>query len=244
MTSHGFIADYDNPNKISVFMEKLVLAHANKPLICVQNRSNKTDYINKFELTYIPNGVNTDYFVYSDKIGQYALFVGGVNERKNIERVCQAFYRLKKEGIEIPLKVVGEGPLKESLSKKYPFIEFLGAKDGQELVELYSNCKFFVLPSNAEGFGLVWLEALASGKPIIASSVGVGPEIIVSKEFGRLVKDPKSLKEITKKIKELNKQIDDGQVNPQMIRDFVIKNYSWESVVKKYLEIYKSVIIK
>ncbi|MCP6719176.1 MAG: glycosyltransferase family 4 protein [Patescibacteria group bacterium] len=238
MTSHGFYADYDNPNKIIEFMEKFVLSRAEKPIICVQKRSS-TDYLKKFKFVFIPNGVDADDFKVSKKIGKYALFVGSLDSRKNIVRVCQAFDHIRKKGVKIPLKVVGEGPFGEKLEKRYPFIDFLGHKDGKELIKLYQNCKFFVLPSNAEGFGVVWIEAMACGKPIIASNVGEGPELIKNKNFGRIVEETHSTKNIIKQIMSLNSQIEKEGVKNKEIRDFVKKNYSWNVIVKKYIDIFK-----
>jgi len=241
MTSHGFYADYDNPNKIIEFMEKFVLSRARKPIICVQRRSS-TNYLKKFKFTFIPNGVDTGNFKVSKKIGKYALFVGGLNQRKNILRVCRAFAYLRKKGLKIPLKVVGEGPFKERLEKEYSFIEFLGHKDGKELIKLYQNCKFFVLPSNAEGFGVAWIEALSCGKPIIASKFGEGLELVKNKNFGRIVRNTHSLKDIIKEIESLNSQIEKEGIKHKEMSEFIKKNYSWNAIARRYIQIFNAKI--
>jgi len=241
LTSHGFLADYENPFFISKILEEFVFKFIKKPIICVQKRSQKTNYQKKYNMIYIPNGVNTTEFSFSERNEGYALFVGSIDKRKNIKRVCESFKILKTRGIDIPLKVVGEGPLKEKLEKDYKFIEFLGRKSGKDLIELYKKCKFFVLPSTAEGFGLVWLEAMSCGKPVIASNVGAGPDLVMDRNMGRLIKDTSSIQEITNSIESLNKQINQKKINYKKIRNFVEKNYSWDSIADKYLKIFNKI---
>ncbi|MBS0296545.1 MAG: glycosyltransferase family 1 protein [Proteobacteria bacterium] len=87
--------------------------------------------------------------------------VGRVAVEKNIE----AFLELDLPGTKV---VVGDGPSKAELEKKYPEAKFVGAKFGDELARCYADADVFVFPSLTDTFGLVILEAMATGTPVAA----------------------------------------------------------------------------
>jgi len=85
--------------------------------------------------------------------------------------------------------IVGDGPARETLSRKYPKAVFLGARQGEELARIYAASDVFVFPSKTDTFGLVLLEALASGVPVAAFPV-IGPrDVIGSAPVGALNDD-------------------------------------------------------
>ncbi len=103
------------------------------------------------------------------------IYVGRVAVEKNIE----AFLALDLPGTKL---VVGDGPARASLSKKYPAVKFAGALTGEPLCHAYAASDVFVFPSRTDTFGLVVLEALACGLPVAAYPVEgprdvVGPEV-------------------------------------------------------------------
>lgn len=95
-----------------------------------------------------------------------ALFVGRVSYEKNIEAFLGA--RLP-EGFRA--RVVGDGPALTELRQRYPHVEFTGALSGESLAREYRRASVFVFPSRTDTFGLVLLEALASGVPVAAYPV-------------------------------------------------------------------------
>jgi glycosyltransferase involved in cell wall biosynthesis len=95
------------------------------------------------------------------------LYVGRVSREKNIE----AFLATPLPGDKI---VVGDGPQLEALQRSYPDVSFLGRKSGAELAAIYASADVFVFPSRTDTFGLVLLEAIASGLPVAAYPV-TGP---------------------------------------------------------------------
>jgi glycosyltransferase involved in cell wall biosynthesis len=99
------------------------------------------------------------------------LSVGRVAVEKNLE----AFLDLDLPGTKV---VVGDGPARHALERKYPDAVFLGAKHGEELAEIYAAADVFVFPSKTDTFGLVLLEALASGLPVAAFPV-TGPGDVI-----------------------------------------------------------------
>jgi len=87
------------------------------------------------------------------------LYVGRVSVEKNIE----AFLKLDLPGTKV---VVGPGPAREALARKYPQAKFLGPRSGEDLVRAYAASDVTVFPSLTDTFGLVMLESLACGTPV------------------------------------------------------------------------------
>ena len=99
--------------------------------------------------------------------GPILLYVGRVAVEKNIE----AFLALDVPGTKV---VVGDGPARASLEKRFPEARFLGLKTGEALADCYAAADCFVFPSRTDTFGIVLLEAMASGLPVAAYPV-MGP---------------------------------------------------------------------
>ncbi len=102
-----------------------------------------------------------------DLPGPIFLFVGRVAVEKNIE----AFLAADLPGSKV---VVGDGPVRADLQARYPAATFLGALSGEPLARVYASADVFVFPSLTDTFGIVLLEALASGLPVAAYPV-MGP---------------------------------------------------------------------
>jgi glycosyltransferase involved in cell wall biosynthesis len=102
------------------------------------------------------------------------LYVGRVAPEKNIG----AFLSLDLPGSKV---VVGDGPALASLKAAHPEVHFLGFREGEALAEAYRSADVFVFPSKTDTFGIVLLEALASGLPVAAYPV-TGPSDVVGKE--------------------------------------------------------------
>jgi glycosyltransferase involved in cell wall biosynthesis len=91
--------------------------------------------------------------------------------RVAVEKNLQAFLSLDLPGSKV---VVGDGPARASLQRKFPDAHFLGEKFGDELAEIFASADVFVFPSRTDTFGVVLIEALASGLPVAAYPV-TGP---------------------------------------------------------------------
>ncbi|MDT9599307.1 glycosyltransferase family 4 protein [Sphingosinicella rhizophila] len=102
------------------------------------------------------------------------LYVGRVAIEKNIE----AFLTSRVEGSKI---VVGDGPAREALQRRFPEVHFPGMLHGGDLASAYASADVFVFPSRTDTFGLVMVEALASGLPVAAYPVR-GPIDVVGAE--------------------------------------------------------------
>jgi glycosyltransferase involved in cell wall biosynthesis len=114
--------------------------------------------------------------------GPILLYVGRVSVEKNVE----AFLKCNVAGTKV---VVGDGPARADLEARFPQAKFLGAKFGEELAACYANADVFVFPSFTDTFGLVILEAMATGTPV-AAFVAPGPQdIIPGSNAGAIGKD-------------------------------------------------------
>ena len=126
------------------------------------------------------------------------LFVGNLIKRKNVESLLEA---KKVSQSDYYLVIVGDGPLFKKLSKKVEEenihdVIFTGSRN--EVENIIPSCDVLVLPSYSESFGLVLIEALACGKPVIGSDVG-GITEIINNDVGLLV-NPNKVSSIAKAI--------------------------------------------
>lgn len=110
------------------------------------------------------------------------LNVGRVAVEKNLD----AFLSIDLPGTKV---IVGDGPQRASLQEKYPDAVFLGALVGRELADIYAQADVFVFPSRTDTFGMVLLEALASGLPVAAYPVTGPADVIGGTQAGILCSD-------------------------------------------------------
>ena len=110
------------------------------------------------------------------------LSVGRVAVEKNVE----AFLALDLPGSKV---VAGDGPARAALEGRYPAVTFLGMQTGEALARIYSSADVFVFPSRTDTFGIVLLEALASGLPVAAFPVQGPSDVIGDSPAGVLSED-------------------------------------------------------
>lgn len=133
------------------------------------------------------HGVDLNLFPYQPVAVEYeplgavlrpmSLFVGRVSYEKNIE----TFLKLDLSGSKV---VCGVGPLEESLKARYPNVKWLGVLPRDELARVYAAADVFVMPSKSETFGLVMLEAMATGTPVAAFPVEGPNEVLGEPQKG------------------------------------------------------------
>lgn len=110
------------------------------------------------------------------------LYVGRLSHEKGIDE----FLKLKRPGTKL---VVGDGPARSQLERHYPDAVFLGYRTGQELGAIYAAADVFVFPSKTDTFGIVVIEALASGVPVAAYPVTGPADIVTNEKLGALDTD-------------------------------------------------------
>jgi len=119
-------------------------------------------------------------------------------------------------------------------------LHLLGYLNPQQALEQYQKCDCYILPSHIESFSLVLLEAMACGKPTLATDCG-GPRDIVTPETGILIppKKPFLIAEAMLKMKE-----NINNYSPARIREICITNYSPPVICKKITAIYQNILQK
>ncbi|ANC90795.1 glycosyltransferase family 1 protein [Azospirillum humicireducens] len=165
-------------------------------------------------------GVDTELFRPRDKgfldlPRPVSMYVGRVAVEKNLED----FLRLDLPGTKV---VVGDGPAREELQRKYPAVHWVGAKHGEELAKHYAAADVFVFPSRTDTFGLVLLEALASGVPVAAYPVPGPLDVVDGSGAGCLDVD-------------LKRAVEGALTIPaQTCRDYAL-GYSWRRSAEQFL---------
>ena len=131
------------------------------------------------------------------------LTVAHLYPRKNLGTLLRACARLERDRLAFQCWVVGEGPCRRAWERERDAlrlresVRFLGTTPRAELRRRYAGAAIFCLPSRQEGFGIVFLEAMASGLPVVAGRAAAVPEVVLDGETGVLVdpRDPDALAE-------------------------------------------------
>lgn len=171
------------------------------------------------------------------------LFVGQLREYKGVSYLLEAIARLRLEGMAVALDIVGTGPSMPSLKAKArdlglsDYVAFKGQVGDKELHEHYDRSHLFVLPSvsRREAFGLVQLEAMAAGTPVVASDIPGVNEVAI-RGGGRLAKpsDPVSLSNAIR-----------ASLQAEMVPGWnkhLLDAHNWDGIAEKYLAMFDSVL--
>lgn len=152
----------------------------------------KNDFPNRIRVW--SRGIDKNIFFYEEKTKKdkvVLLNVGRVSIEKNLEEFLDLDIK-QVNGLPVEKRIVGDGPLFNTLSEKYKEQEniiFTGVKHGADLGEEYRNADVFVFPSKSDTFGLVQIESMACGTPVAAYDV-IGPkDVITNKVNGYLSED-------------------------------------------------------
>jgi glycosyltransferase involved in cell wall biosynthesis len=191
----------------------------------VQDRIRKY-YRRESDLIHPP--VETAKFQTAEKVGNYYLTGGRLVPYKRFDLVIDAFNRLN-----IPLKIFGTGPEEENLKARAKAnIEFLGKVPDDELAKIYSQCIAFIHPQ-VEDFGITAIEAMASGRPVIAFAAGGALETVEENKTG-LFFDEQSWESLGDAIIRFKPE----NYNPHEIRIYAQKfdTQSFKQKIKDYIE--------
>jgi len=196
---------------------------------------------------YVPNIVDTDLFTY--KIREESktfnfVSIGNLIYGKRMDLTMEAFYIAFRDFPDVTLTIFGEGDERsklEGIIKKYSLenrIVLMGMCSREVIKEKLKNTDCFVLASRFETFGVSYIEALASGVPVIATKCG-GPEVFVHEENGCMIPidDLDELVRVMKYMYKNNIAFDREKISAEIKLKF-----SPECVSKKLLEVYQQVI--
>jgi glycosyltransferase involved in cell wall biosynthesis len=208
----------------------------------------ETFKISSEKIEVIHEGVDTSKFnpnnkpIFRDKFkSQYViLFVGALVKTKNVDKLIRVFNYVQKR-IDASLVIVGEGPEKSNLMKIVKELNltnkvfFEGFVKDEDLPYYYSSCDIFASCSIIEGFGLIFLEAMASGKPVVAFNIASIPEVVGN---GGIIIKNFDLKEMAEKIIELLSNKEVYEEYSRKAREIAI-NHNWNIIARKYLNFFE-----
>jgi len=153
---------------------------------------------------------------------------------KGYDKILETLPKILKEIPEIKYILVGSGDdeprIKKIISKLNleEHVSLPGYVSQEELIDYYNLCDVFVMPSKGEGFGIVFLEALACGKPVICGNKDGSVDAVLNGELGLLV-DPDNIEEIKSAIiKVLKREVDKRLLDGEYLRQRVIEAYGFD----------------
>ena len=245
------------------FTSKLKLIKERADAVIAVSESTKNDLVKFMDFSadrvfVIPEApsfqLNTDRLasathVTLEKLGitkPYLLYVGGGEPHKNLATLIKVFRILKKES-KIPHKLVMAGEnivgalhqyhsdLTRELAKD---VVFTGYVPDEQLPEVYGNADAFIFLSLYEGFGLVLLEAMQFGLPIVASNTSSIPEVVGN---DAILVNPTDIEEIKEAILMI---IQDKHLRENLRKKASSRasTYSWESTVSQTIALYKQIL--
>jgi phosphatidylinositol alpha-mannosyltransferase len=204
------------------------------------------------EYKVIPNGVDVLRYQRAVPIARWRdgtqnlLFVGRHEPRKGLLELLKAYRILRKTGCECRVLVVGTGPLGREArryvaTRRLKGVEFLGRVSDEEKAQLFRTADVYISPATGgESFGIVLLEAMAAGTPIVASDIH-GYKGVVRRGREALLVPPREPKSLAGAIARL---LRDDELRAEMSRAGVARaqEFSWERVTAKVDDYYGVVI--
>ena len=210
-----------------------------------------------FETKVIGHGIDTNLFKYlkgEDKVNNLwgdakyrLLYVGRLDEQKGILDLVKSIQEMTKDNRfeDVKLCIIGEGELlpkiKQTVIKMQLKRNVLICRGvlHQQLPFLYSSANLTVVPSIYEGFGLVPLESLACGTPVVVGD-NTGLKEIVTKEVAYFIPkiQPAAIAETIKNA--LSSELP----SPKLCREYVLKNYTWDNIISQYEQIYRELLVR
>jgi len=205
------------------------------------------------KICIIPNGISPFWVQHKHQKTAISspvklLSIGAITPNKNFPAICNAVELLRAKGIDLELTIVGKGyrdvpsclKILENHINEKPYFKILKKQSEEELLHTYRSHDIFVLPSHTETFGLVYIEALTQGLPVIYTK-GQGIDgYFESGKIGYAVHS-KNIEELAEAIHNTICNISDITANINQL-DFSV--FSWESIAERYGEIYLQIFNK
>jgi glycosyltransferase involved in cell wall biosynthesis len=173
--------------------------------------------------------------------GEFALYFGRIIGEKGVDRIVDA-----AERVSIPIKIVGDGPDHEELSRRckqgnLKHIEFLGPCWGEELKRVLYASRYVIVPSLwHENFPYVIFQAFAAGKPVLGTNRGGIPELVGDRRG--ILFDPDDVSSMSEKMSQLWQDESASQSMGQEARQYVIERFSDEAFYSDLMANYREVL--
>ncbi|WP_214041352.1 glycosyltransferase family 4 protein [Methanoculleus sp.] len=255
ITAHGYDI-YSLPFKDDEWRERIeyvlntadhVITVSQSNLACIKRLDVATP------VTVIPNGFRSDLFYPRGSLEcrkalslphekKIILTVGNLEPVKGQTYLVEAVQEIVRERKDILCVIVGAGKLSTALKRQIrslgleDYILLAGGKPHGEIPLWVNACDLFVLPSLSESFGVVQIEAMACGKPVVATRNGGSEEIVTSSEYGMLV-EPANPEDLAEKIlMALDREWDREAILTYAER------FTWENIAKEITGVYGRIL--
>lgn len=205
------------------------------------------------EYDIIPNGVDVAHFSRPrprpaglEDATPYVLFVGRFERRKGLSVLLQAFAQLKSQFPELHLVVVGEGNDRQRheawvARQGVPDVHFVGRVSDEELPAYFQHAAVYCAPNTGnESFGIVLLEAMASGCPVVASDIE-GFAAVVTGEVNGILVPPRDVNALAGAIASVIRSPERGAQLAEQGRRHV-ERFSWPRVAERVLAYYEELL--
>lgn len=206
------------------------------------------------EIHIVPNGINPAEFNPQENkpFEQYQdgkiniLFLGRLDKRKGVIYLLKAFRKIRAKRSDVRLLVAGKGDEFEKLQKyikkfEIPDVEMLGFVKESDKPRWYATCDIFCSPAMyGESFGIVLLEAMASGKPVVAASNPGYRSVLIEGKGGLLMVPPKNVSDLADKLDVLSRYEDLRMLFGKWGIEEV-ERYSWDKVAQQVQDVYEKI---
>ncbi|WP_137285803.1 glycosyltransferase family 4 protein [Halorussus salinisoli] len=194
-------------------------------------------------------GIDTEKFTPrpSGEDGKSILFVGRFVPAKNLFLLLESFESVLETHPESELTLIGDGPLRKRVERKIgelginERVRLLGPIENERLPNYYNEADVFVLSSAHESFGIVILEAMSCGTPVVAPTVGWAPRLIEHGENGLLF-DTGSKSQL---VEALDRVLDDAELRNRMSersRQKAVSGFDWDYRARELKSIYEEIL--
>jgi glycosyltransferase involved in cell wall biosynthesis len=247
---HGADVDrYASCRPVERLLLRLIMRGAHRIVACSRAMADETARVfpvARSKITYVHNGLGDLPAALPPATAPvpFVLCVSRQVAKKGVDTLLRAFVYVRREVPGVALVVVGDGP---ELRKHRALVEALGITDAvkffgnrarDDVLPLFAACSVFVLPSRAEPFGVVLLEAAYYKRPIVCTAVGGVPEIITDGVNGYLVA-PDDPEEMAEKIQTLLRQPGLAERFGGAAHETVRTRFRWEDRVQDYVTVYE-----
>ena len=167
------------------------------------------------------------------------IYVGEINDNKNVVLKCEAIQRLVHEGMKISYSIVGKISNQKIYNKicKFRFVEYLGEMSKERLIDVYRTNDIFIMVSKSETFGLVYAEALTQGLPLIYSK-GQGFDGFFNEGYVGYSAVSIDKNSISKAIRKVAEEYDRLALNCVEASS----QFSWDEISRTYDQIYENIM--
>jgi len=248
--------------RLAAFVEGLAFSHNSPKARIVVSQSMKREFIRHYgdaaeSIIVIPNGVDLKMFnpanrpLYRDRIRQrhgisrsdlVLMIAGGDWERKGVSYTIEALSLLPRPDVKLLIVGSGDEKLYGQLAELKQVRErIIFVSHTSVLWEYYAASDVFVFPTIYEPFGLVIVEAMASGLPVITSGIAGAADVIIDGVNGLLLREPSDVNDLAAKIESLLLNAELRKTMGEHARE-AVENLSWDWVAQKTIGVYNRIL--